>query len=183
MNDITLSSGTVKHADFVRRACLRYVQNRDEANDLTQEVLLKITRKGRGFSGGSRPATWLYRVTVNHCLDHLRREKRLRGQAEIYAAHCRHGEEWTQWKGGSDGAESWEPPGNRDILEDKRSRHLLDQLRAGAGEVDRHLIYLRFDLDLSQSGIAEILGISRPAVSQRLNRIHARAAQIWEELP
>ncbi len=174
MSDITLSSG-MTHADFVRRACLRYVQNRDEANDLAQEVLLKITRRGWFFWGGSRPATWLYRVATNHCLDHLRREKRLRGQAEIYAAHWR-SQESGYGQPRSDPEEEEEDP---DPVRRNLGRQVLERLRATAGEADRQLIYLRFDLDLSQSGIAEILGVSRAAVNQRLRRIHARATHLW----
>ncbi|MCD6024623.1 MAG: polymerase, sigma-24 subunit, RpoE [Fibrobacteria bacterium] len=155
-------------ADFVRRACQRYVQNRDEANDLAQEVLLKVSRAGKGFSGACRPATWLYRVAANHCLDHLRREKRLRGQAERYAALCLRGE-----------AGNAEP---RETGEEPAGRRVLERLRATAGETDRYVIYLRFDLDLSQAGIAEILGVSRAAVGQRLERIRARAARLWDEM-
>jgi RNA polymerase sigma-70 factor (ECF subfamily) len=159
MNDIKLSN-----ADFVRRTCLRYVQNRDEANDLAQEVLIKVACGTTGFSGESRPATWLYRVACNHCLDHLRREKRLRGWAETYAAEKR----------------AEEGAGDED--REARSRRVLERLRSASGEADRHLIYLRFDLDLSQTGIAEILGISRPAVGQRLRRLCARAAELWDEI-
>lgn len=162
MSDFTPSL----YADFVRRACQRYVQNRDEANDLAQEVLLKVSRGGKGFSGACRPATWLYRVAANHCLDHLRREKRLRGQAERYAALCRRGE------AGTAEPREEEPEGWR----------VLERLRATAGETDRYVIYLRFDLDLSQAGIAEILGVSRAAVGQRLERIRARAARLWDEM-
>ena len=157
----------------MRRACLRYVQNRDEANDLAQEVLLKITRRGWGFSGGSRPATWLYRVTTNHCLDHLRRQKRLRGQAERFAA---------RWRVEENGRPTWEPAEDKDPLENRLGRQVLDRLRATSGDVDRQLIYLRFDLDFSQSSIAEVLGITRAAVNQRLRKIHGRAAHLWWQI-
>jgi RNA polymerase sigma factor (sigma-70 family) len=166
---------TLGHADFVRRACLRYVQNRDEANDLAQEVLLKASRESRGFLGACLPATWLYRVAVNHCLDHLRREKRLRGQADRYAAACRSGE--------APGGDPWEAEECRVANPHQAAgRRVLERLKATAGKTDRQVIYLRFDLNLSQSGIAEILGVSRAAVGQRLGRIHARATRLWGEM-
>lgn len=43
-----------------------------EAEDLLQEVFLQAHRKLAGFRGDSSLGTWLYRLAVNHCLDHLR---------------------------------------------------------------------------------------------------------------
>jgi RNA polymerase sigma factor (sigma-70 family) len=172
MSNITLSSGIrgrgLPHADFVRRACLRYVQNRDEANDLAQDVLLKVTSKGWEFAGASHPATWLYRVAINHCLDHLRREKRLREQAETYAAQKR-----SEYEG--------EDEEGLAGIENERVRRVLGRLRECSGETDRQVIYLRFDLDLSLSAIAEILGVTKGAAAQRLQRIQARASHLWNE--
>ena len=42
------------------------------AEDLLQDVFLQIHRKLAGFRGESTLATWMYRLTMNHCLDHLR---------------------------------------------------------------------------------------------------------------
>jgi RNA polymerase sigma-70 factor (ECF subfamily) len=44
----------------------------DDAEDLLQEVFLQAHRKLSGFRGDSALGTWLYRLTMNHCLDHLR---------------------------------------------------------------------------------------------------------------
>ena len=44
----------------------------EDAEDLVQEVFLQAHRKLAGFRGESTLGTWLYRLTMNHCLDHLR---------------------------------------------------------------------------------------------------------------
>jgi RNA polymerase sigma-70 factor (ECF subfamily) len=44
----------------------------DDAEDLLQEVFLQAHRKLSGFRGDSALGTWLYRMTMNQCLDHLR---------------------------------------------------------------------------------------------------------------
>lgn len=51
---------------------LRMTGSADEAEDLLQEVFLQAHRKLSGFRGESALGTWLYRLTMNHCLDHLR---------------------------------------------------------------------------------------------------------------
>lgn len=44
----------------------------EAADDLLQEVFLLVYRKLASFRGDSTLATWLYRLAMNHCLDHLR---------------------------------------------------------------------------------------------------------------
>lgn len=55
----------------------RFVQNIDEANDLTQQAWVKAWKKISGFKGESAFFTWMYRVVSFVCLDHLRKKKRL----------------------------------------------------------------------------------------------------------
>jgi RNA polymerase sigma-70 factor (ECF subfamily) len=63
------------YRSLVYRVCCRYSKNREDAEDLTQEVFLKISNKISNFRADSSLTTWLYRVAVNTCLDHLRRLK------------------------------------------------------------------------------------------------------------
>jgi RNA polymerase sigma-70 factor (ECF subfamily) len=53
----------------IRGICFRYTGNRADAEDLVQEVLLRIYRGLDGFRGESSFRTWVYRVTVNACLN------------------------------------------------------------------------------------------------------------------
>jgi RNA polymerase sigma-70 factor, ECF subfamily len=64
------------YSAMVHRVCLRYVRNREEAEDLTQEVFLKVDRGLAAFKAGSAVSTWVYRIAINTCLDHLRVSKR-----------------------------------------------------------------------------------------------------------
>lgn len=64
------------HQDFrpmVLQMCLGFVKgDRDQAEDLAQEVFIKIWKNLSGFRGDSSPKTWIYRITVNVCLQHVR---------------------------------------------------------------------------------------------------------------
>ena len=53
----------------VYRLCYRYVNNHEDANDLTQEAFLRAWRGIGRFRGHSAFSTWLYRVAVNACLN------------------------------------------------------------------------------------------------------------------
>ncbi len=54
----------------------RMVLNHDDANDLTQEVFIKVWRSMDRFRGESKLYTWLYRIATNVCLTHLENSKR-----------------------------------------------------------------------------------------------------------
>jgi len=55
--------------------CYRMVGNVDEAGDLTQEALLKVIEGLDSYDGRARLSTWIFRVSMNCCLSHLRRQK------------------------------------------------------------------------------------------------------------
>jgi RNA polymerase sigma-70 factor (ECF subfamily) len=58
----------------VLRLALQVVRSPEEAPDLYQEAFLKVYRSLRHFRFESRFSTWLHRVVMNVCLDHLRRQ-------------------------------------------------------------------------------------------------------------
>jgi RNA polymerase sigma-70 factor (ECF subfamily) len=60
----------------VYSTALRILANPADAEDVTQEVFLKAWNKLENFEGRSQVSTWLYRITVNRCLDLLRKRKR-----------------------------------------------------------------------------------------------------------
>lgn len=66
----------------VLRMALRIVQSHEEAQDLYQEAFLKVYRLIGRFRLESKFSTWLYRVVMNVCLDHLRRQKS-RGEMQM----------------------------------------------------------------------------------------------------
>ena len=61
-----------QHARRLFSLVLRMIGSADDAEDLLQDVFLQAHRKLAGFRGESTLGTWLYRLTMNHCLDHLR---------------------------------------------------------------------------------------------------------------
>jgi RNA polymerase sigma-70 factor (ECF subfamily) len=66
------------HEDRVFAICLRMMRDRDSALDATQDVFLTVFRKADRYKEQAAFSTWLYRVAVNTCYDHLRRQKRKR---------------------------------------------------------------------------------------------------------
>ena len=63
------------HDKNVLRLTLQLAGSPEEARDLYQEAFLKVYRSIRHFRQESKFSTWMYRVVMNVCLDHLRRQK------------------------------------------------------------------------------------------------------------
>lgn len=76
----------LRHADRVFRMAWKWCGNRQDAEDVTQEVFMKLARKIHYFKPESRFTTWLYQVTLNEARDFFRREKRRLKHESDYAA-------------------------------------------------------------------------------------------------
>ena len=64
-----------EHSPLVQRVALR-VLGRKEVQDASQEVWIRVWRNIKGFRGESAFSTWLYRITMNTCLNIRQREAR-----------------------------------------------------------------------------------------------------------
>lgn len=63
------------HESRIYAIALRMMGNREDAQDCAQEAMVRIYRAMSSFKGQSALATWIYRITMNTCLDELRRRK------------------------------------------------------------------------------------------------------------
>ncbi|HRI48091.1 MAG TPA: sigma-70 family RNA polymerase sigma factor, partial [Ignavibacteriaceae bacterium] len=64
-----------RHKDKVRNLIYLTLGNTDAIDDISQDVFVSVYRKLKTFRFESQFTTWLYRITVNKCRDHLRKIK------------------------------------------------------------------------------------------------------------
>jgi len=64
-----------EHKDLVYNLALSYVQNIEDAEEITQDVFVKVYENLSSFNGKSKISTWLYRITINKSLDFLKAKK------------------------------------------------------------------------------------------------------------
>jgi len=65
-----------EHQEMVINTCYRFVFNREDAEDLAQDVFIEVFRSLEQFREEAKLSTWIYRIAVSKSLDHLRRLKR-----------------------------------------------------------------------------------------------------------
>lgn len=71
------------YKDKVFNTAISYLQNKEDAEELTQDVFVEIFNSANKFKGDSSLSTWIYRITVNKSLDTLRYNKRKKRFAVI----------------------------------------------------------------------------------------------------
>ncbi len=64
-----------RHRDHVFNLAYRYTWSYADAEEITQDVFIKIYKKAGTFQHRAKFTTWLYRITVNACLNYKRRQK------------------------------------------------------------------------------------------------------------
>ncbi|MEN9971713.1 MAG: hypothetical protein RIS20_60 [Bacteroidota bacterium] len=66
----------VTYEKKVLNMCWHLLHNREEAEDATQDVFIAIYQSKHLFKGESQLYTWVHRITMNKCLEYIRRSKR-----------------------------------------------------------------------------------------------------------
>ncbi len=78
-----------RHYMTVYRAAYRWCGVKEDAEDITQEVFIKVARKLKTFAKKSSFKTWLYRITVNTAKDFGRKRSTHRAYAKAWSAEMR----------------------------------------------------------------------------------------------
>ena len=78
-----------RHYMTVYRAAYRWCGIKEDAEDITQEVFIKVARKLKTFAGKSSFKTWLYRITLNTAKDFGRKRSTRRAYVKAWSAENR----------------------------------------------------------------------------------------------
>jgi RNA polymerase sigma-70 factor (ECF subfamily) len=147
----------------------RFVGTYEEAEDLTQEIFLKVFRSLNTFDQRANFQTWLISVSRNFCIDRYRSGRRDR---EVFARDVNAADVQAEAPGPS--------PHARVELQD-RVGLLREALRALSPAL-RSAVLLRDIHELSYQEIAEQLGVAEGTVKSRINRGRAELARQIETL-
>jgi RNA polymerase sigma-70 factor (ECF subfamily) len=69
---------SARYGARIQQLAMRYLKNREDAEEVAQDVLLKVNRRIDAFRGDSALSSWIYRITFNTAMSRLRRMKHLR---------------------------------------------------------------------------------------------------------
>jgi RNA polymerase sigma-70 factor (ECF subfamily) len=77
-----------RHYDFIYRVAYRRIGRQADAEDVAQDVCVRLGKAIAGFRGEGRLTTWLYTLTLNAAHDHARKASREHVKAAAYAVHA-----------------------------------------------------------------------------------------------
>ena len=137
----------IKYREGVYRVARRMLSNHEDAADATQEVFIRAYRALHRFDGRSRLYTWLYRITVNLCLD---------ARSRLARVTLVDGEEARK-----DFAAG---PGIEDEAEQHETGRLVADAVADLPPRQRAMVVLRLYQDLPYQEIARIMGCTEGTV-------------------
>lgn len=131
--------------------CARYLGNDRDADDVCQEVMLKVLYGLKSFEGKSKFKTWLYSITYNECITQYRKERRKRRLLD---------------------ALSLDPleEASEEAAPKIEERGGLDRWLAHVNPIDREILVLRFVAELEFQEIADIMRMGLSATKMRYKR-------------
>jgi len=152
------------HRDRVYNISFRMLGNRAEAEDLAQDIFIKVFKTIDSFREESKFSTWLYRVAVNECKNRIkylaRRHDRDRDELDE-----------TTTSTGANGQIGGPLPSAPDhALQGAQMEKLIQEAIAHLDEDQRTVVVLRDIEDLSIEEIVEITGLPDGTVKSRLHR-------------
>src|SRR5439155_5130474 len=159
---------------YIYRLALNITGNKEDAEDVLQESLLKAYTKLGQFQGGSRFYTWLVRIAVNEALMRLRKRS---PQKEVSLDEPVEGNERSLMPRE---IEDWADNPEEQYAKVELNK-ILDDTIAKLEPNFRTVFVLRDVENLSTEETAQILGLSVPAVKSRLLRARLKARELLSE--
>src|SRR5215471_19343500 len=81
-DDRALAELADKYSTKIYQLAFRYLRNKEDAEEVTQDVLMKVYRKVDAFRGDAALSSWIYRITFNAAMSRLRTARYQRSQDE-----------------------------------------------------------------------------------------------------
>ena len=154
-----------RYAGVVYNKCYGFASSKEEAQDLTHDVFIKLFVKLRTFKGNAKFSTWLYSFTYNFCVNYVTRnnykknEKNFEGELQ----------------------DSEELDSSDETIFSMKS----DKLKKALEIIDpneKMILLLKYQDDFSIKEIQEAMDIGESAVKMRLKRAKEKLISVYKNL-
>lgn len=161
-----------RYGDRVYNVALNLAQNTDDADDITQEVFVNVFSSIASFRADASLSTWLYRITLNKCLDHRKKQQR-----KTVAL---------KWQGlfGFGGHSHLEPaePNHPGLMLEKKEQGKALMMALKKLPQKQEMAFSLHKLNgLSYKEVAEVLNLSIPSVESLMTRANKNLRNILAE--
>jgi RNA polymerase sigma-70 factor (ECF subfamily) len=151
-----------RHKKPVFNFILRFVGDRETAEDLLQETFMRVIKGAEAYKRQAKFTTWLYTIARNLCVDQTRRRK-----------HRRHASLDAPMSASEDSGTLMDVIPGSEMASDRKSvnkelHETMQRAIAGLSEEQREVFLMREFLDLPFKQIAEVVGVPENTVKSRM---------------
>lgn len=152
-----------RYKDYVFTLSLRMLKNKEDAEEVSQDVFVKVFRSMDKFKGESKFSTWIYRITYNTCLDEIKKTKPYQKELDL--------ESLTEMQ--LDSMES-----ALDNLEKEELRESINACLKNLEAEDAQILTMYYFQELSIAEISSIMSISTSNTKVKLFRSRKKLAAL-----
>ncbi len=157
-----------RYAVVVYNKCYGFSKNKEEAQDLTHDVFIRLFVKLRTFKGKSKFSTWLYSFTYNFCVNYVQRDSNKKKENKTIIT------------------DNIKEVDDSDEIDDAALFELKADKLAKAMAIiepnDKIILLMKYQDDLSIKEISKVLEIGESAVKMRLKRAKGKVVNVYNEL-
>src|SRR4051812_36288540 len=166
-DDTALRDLAEAYSSKVYQLAFRYLRNKEDAEEVTQDVLYKVHRKVGTFRGDAALSSWIYRITFNTAMSRLRTARYQRSQDEDRQMRAAEGEE------GSASTRTdpvdWSDLADEQVLRSQLRRRVLRAILA-LPAIYRAPVVLRDLQGMSTEEASAMLHVKDQTLKSRLHR-------------
>lgn len=155
-----------RYAKLVYNKCYGFASSTHEAEDLTQDVFLKLFVKLKTFKGKSKFSTWLYAFTYNHCVNYVNRNNSKKIEKQSVGTDNL----------GEDYYDSEVDDKSISLLKVEKLKEALELISPD----EKMILLLKYQDFLSIKELADLLELGESAVKMRLKRAKDKLINVYK---
>lgn len=155
-----------RYASKIYYKCLSMVKDANLAQDMAHDVFIKVSTNLHKYKGTAELSFWIYAITYNHCISHLKKAKRLRFDPIDEKL---------------DPADEGEHELTEKIVRDLKLNQLKRLIKMLKPD-EEVILLMRYQDGMSIKQIASILQLGESAVKMRLKRVRNHLAELFNDL-
>jgi RNA polymerase sigma-70 factor (ECF subfamily) len=155
-----------RYQNYVFTLAMRFTKNREDAEEVSQDIFIKAYRSLADFRGASKFSTWLYTIVNTTCITFLRKKK-----LETYSLD--HEKVFEV-------ADSKDSGFRANLVEQKSRTNMVNEAIALLNHDDAEIITLFYKAEQSLDEIGKILGLDPKTAKVRLHRARQRLKEKME---
>jgi len=157
------------YSSKIYQLAFRYLRNKEDAEEITQDVLFKVYRKVDAFRGDAQLSSWIYRITFNAAMSRLRTARYQRTQAEDRRAAAAADEDGSNLPARTPDVADWSDLADERVLRSQLRKRVFSAILA-LPAIYRAPVMLRDIQGMSTEEASAMLRVKDQTLKSRLHR-------------